>query len=56
MKNDTIKAVLCTCLGTPYDGTVEREEIELPANYDGDPYGDTVPFSVGSNQYIELQD
>ena len=53
MKNDTIKAVLCTCSN---ERIVEREAIELPANYDGDPYGDTVPFSVGSNQYIELQD
>ena len=52
MKNDTIKAVLCTCINE----TVEREAIELPANYDGNPYGDTVPFSVGSNQYIELED
>tara|TARA_B100001057_G_C22553128_1_gene834259 strand:+ start:122 stop:280 length:159 start_codon:yes stop_codon:yes gene_type:complete len=52
MENDKIKAVLCTCL----NGTVEREEIELPANYDGNPYGDTVPFSIGSNQYIELED
>lgn len=26
--------------------------IELPDDYDGDPYGDKVPFPVGSNQYI----
>lgn len=35
------------------DTVTEVEEIELPENYDGDPYGDTVPFSVGSNQTIE---
>jgi hypothetical protein len=29
---------------------------QLPDNYDGDPYGDTVPFSVGSNQYISTYD
>lgn len=31
---------------------VEIEVVELPDNYDGNPYGDTVPFSVGSNQTI----
>lgn len=35
------------------DTLTEVEEIELPENYDGDPYGDTVPFLVGSNQVIE---
>tara|TARA_R110000765_G_scaffold132053_1_gene230536 strand:+ start:72 stop:236 length:165 start_codon:yes stop_codon:yes gene_type:complete len=35
--------------------TIERElYIE---NYDGDPYGDTVPICVGSNQsIIEVED
>lgn len=37
-----------TILGTQYH--------QLPDNYDGDPYGDTVPFSVGSNQYISTYD
>ena len=38
-----------------YEGEtlVNSEVVELPDNYDGDPYGDTVPFSVGSNQTIE---
>lgn len=31
-----------------------KESVELPDNYDGDPYGDTVPFCVGSNQTLEL--
>jgi hypothetical protein len=31
---------------------VEIEVVEIPDNYDGDPYGETVPFSVGSNQTI----
>ena len=32
----------------------DTETVELPENYDGDPYGDTVPFAVGSNQSIEV--
>ena len=36
------------------DTLTETEAIELPENYDGNPYGDTVPFSVGSNQSIEV--
>jgi hypothetical protein len=28
------------------------QNIEIPDNYDGDAYGDTIPFSVGSNQEI----
>lgn len=31
---------------------IGTEYHQLPDNYDGDPYGDTVPFTVGSNQYI----
>ena len=31
---------------------VEIEVVEIPDDYDGNPYGDTVPFSVGSNQTI----
>ena len=50
MKN-TIKALLKTYQNEKF---VEAELIELPSNYDGDQYGDTVPFSVGSNQTIEV--
>lgn len=35
------------------DTLTETEVVEIPENYDGDPYGDTVPFSVGSNQSLE---
>ena len=38
------------------DTLTETEEVELPENYDGDPYGDTVPFCVGSNQSLEVLD
>lgn len=31
---------------------VQIEVVEIPDDYDGNPYGDTVPFSVGSNQTI----
>jgi len=50
MKN-TIKALLHTYQN---EKLTESELIELPSNYDGDPYGETVPFSVGSNQSIEV--
>ena len=36
------------------DSLVSEEEIELPDNYDGNPYGDTVTFAVGSNQEIRV--
>lgn len=38
-----------------YEGEtlVNSEVVDLPDNYDGDPYGDTVPFTVASNQTIE---
>ena len=32
---------------------INIEVVELPDDYDGNPYGDKVPFSVGSNQTIE---
>ena len=39
------------------DGKVINiEVVELPEDYDGDPYGDKVPFSVGSNQTIETSE
>lgn len=28
------------------------DEVALPENYDGDCYGDTCPFVVGSNQQV----
>ena len=37
-----------------HDTLTEVEEIELPDNYNGYQYGDTVPFTVGSNQVIEI--
>lgn len=36
--------------------TLDAQYHQLPDNYDGDPYGDTVPFTVGSNQYIVTYD
>ena len=39
-----------------YGAPMASEYHQLPDNYDGDPYGDTVPFSVGSNQYISTYD
>ena len=50
MRN-TIKALLHSYQN---DRVLESTIIELPSNYDGDPYGETVPFSVGSNQSIEV--
>ena len=38
------------------DTLTETELVEVPDNYDGDPYGETVPFCVGSNQSLELLD
>ena len=38
------------------DTLTETELVELPNDYDGDPYGDTVPFCIGSNQALELLD
>ena len=36
------------------DTLVETEEVELPDNYDGDPYGDTVPFAMASNWTLNV--
>jgi hypothetical protein len=36
--------------------TLDSQYHQLPDNYDGDQYGDTVPFTVGSNQYIVTYD
>jgi hypothetical protein len=46
-----MKAILKTYT---LDTLTDTEEVELPENYDGNPYGDTVPFSVGSNQSLEV--
>jgi hypothetical protein len=32
----------------------ETEEVDLPDNYDGNPYGDTVPFVMASNWALEV--
>ena len=40
----------------PFGVPMASEYHQLPDNYDGDPYGDTVPFTVGSNQYISTYD
>ena len=32
------------------------DTINVDDNYDGDPYGDHVPFTVGSNQTIIVRD
>ena len=45
-----MKAQLWTYLG---EKLVAVKPIELPG-YDGDPYGDTVPFCVASNQAIVI--
>lgn len=34
------------------DTLIESQLVTLPDNYDGNPYGDTVPFCVGSNQEL----
>jgi len=33
---------------------VDKAIVELPDDYDGNPYGDTVPFPVHSNQTLEV--
>lgn len=48
-----MKALLRKYLGE----VVESEEIvDLPENYDGNPYGDTVPFCVASNWLLLVID
>ena len=39
-----------------YGTILDTQYHQLPDDYDGDPYGDTVPFTVGSNQYISTYD
>ena len=50
---NTMKALLKTYI---LDKLTEAELVELPDNYDDDPYGDTVPFCIGSNQTLQLLD
>jgi len=46
-----MKAILITYMR---EEVVDTEVVELPDNYDGNPYGDTVPFCVGSNQELRV--
>lgn len=49
----TVKAILRKYLGEE----IESEEIvDLPHDYDGNPYGDTVPFTVASNWTLQVID
>jgi hypothetical protein len=43
------KAQLITYFG---ERVVNIKKVYIPVEYDGNPYGDTVPFSVGSNQRL----
>ena len=36
------------------DTLIETKEVDLPEGYDGDPYGDTVPFVMASNWSLEV--
>lgn len=36
------------------DTLVETEIVNLPEDYDGDPYGDKVPFVMASNWQLEI--
>ena len=44
-----MKAVLRTYVG---EDAIRDELVEIADDYDGNPYGDKVPFAVGSNQTI----
>lgn len=48
-----MKAMLITYSG---EELLEKRVVELPDDYDGDPYGDTVPFTVGSNQTLIIEE
>ena len=48
-----MKARLVTYYG---EEVQEERAVELPDDYDGDPYGDTVPFVVGSNQTLLVEE
>jgi hypothetical protein len=53
MEEDAIKAKLITYVG---EKMVDVESVNLRFHYDGDPYGDTVPFVVHSNQCLILDE
>ncbi len=46
-----IPAQLVTFYG---ERVVIVKNITLPENYDGNPYGNTVSFPIGSNQYLRV--
>lgn len=46
-------AILRKYLGEEIDS---EEIVQLPDNYDGDPYGDTVPFVMASNWTLQVID
>jgi|TARA_R100000081_G_C4652365_1_gene83420 hypothetical protein len=48
-----MKAILKTYTNSTL---AQSEIVEIPDNYDGDPYGDTIPFCIGSNQSLEVLD
>lgn len=50
------KNMLALLISYADEKVVNVEVVELPNDYDGNPYGDKVPFSVGSNQTIEIME
>ena len=52
-KGAAMKAVIKKYLG---EELVETVPVDLPDNYDGHPYGDTVPFVMASNWGLETLD
>lgn len=52
-----MKAVLRTYTHENNDETrFIDDNVIIDDNYDGNPYGDTVPFAVGSNQTIIVKE
>ena len=50
---EEIEAVLITY---EQETVINQEIVQLPLDYDGNPFGDTVPFCVGSNQELRILD
>lgn len=48
-----MKAKLITYLS---EDEIQEDDVEIADDYDGDPYGDKVPFTVGSNQTIRTEE
>ena len=46
-------AILRKYIGVNIDS---EEFVHLPDNYDGNPYGDTVPFAMASNWTLQVVD